>query len=472
MTSEIKGFAGLNGLLSDVSEEISQRERESQSPAQPLQPDQPQSAAQPETNSTPGSAPLNSSSPISTEPQAAHPSRGSSSAKLFLAVGIVVLIAFVVATNSNEKNPGNNPSSNVAVSTQPSPQTSPYAQAIPEIEAKQSVGLERMLSASQSGGAKDLEVEVANLEKARSQKSSPDKAAAKTSREKNALGLNAHKAGRFGEAANLFFEAFNLNPADVEITDNLGTALYGIAEYESAAKAFRLALAASPKRASAWLGLAKIYARSNDTRRAAAAFNLAFHYTKAPKSIRQTVLALSREEANVSVRNAAGAALSAHYASLVAPFLRPALGNLTDTNLPVYLPTKATAQNFEGSPLETYVVNNDMFPIEANQFSYKLPLASEWDCRASYCKSGSISATRITGGEKDLGDPVELYGGIKGTIIKDDYRGTSQLVFVTGSVRYVFELGAKAEMAIEAANSALKLGPLPTDVFSSIPKLR
>jgi tetratricopeptide (TPR) repeat protein len=273
--------------------------------------------------------------------------------------GFVLFIVIVIAASS-----GNNPKphsasgnrSNVA----PAP-VSPYAQGIPAIDEGLARLIDSMLSAAQGNDPKSIEVAAAAIDKARNPKPGIEKAAAKESRVKNSLGLKASKAGNDPEAAKHFFEALKLNPYDQEIADNLGSSLYPIADYSAARMAYYVSLALNPRRSSAWMGLAKVFAVTGSNGKALNAFELGFRYTKSPKSARQALLAVYRDDVNMTVRTTAGSALATHYASAVADFIKPILGNLADVKIPLYLPTVVSVPQHEGKAPGLFAQNNSEF---------------------------------------------------------------------------------------------------------------
>jgi tetratricopeptide (TPR) repeat protein len=382
--------------------------------------------------------------------------------------GFVLFIVIVIAASS-----GNNPKSRPAPENRstiaPAP-VSPYAQGIPDIDDGLARLIDSMLSAAQDNDPKSIEVAAAAIDKARNPKPGIEKAAAKESRVKNSLGLKASKAGNDSEAAKLFFEALKLNSYDQEIADNLGFSLYPIADYSAARKAYYASLKLNPRRSSAWMGLAKVLAITGANGKALNAFELGFRYTKSPISARQALLVVYRDDANVMVRTAAGNALATHYSSAIVDFIKPILGNLAVVKIPLYLPTVVSIPQHDGKPFGLFAQHNSEFSIEAGSDFYKIPVASEQDCRGMYCMLGLIAAQKST--RQDLGgDPVELFGGIKGRIIRGELRAPDQLDFWVNDIRYTFSMGIGAEADIEAANSALKFGELAADALGLLPKL-
>ena len=188
--------------------------------------------------------------------------------------------------------------------------------------------------------------------------------------------------------------------------------------------------------------------------------------------MRQSVLSLFRDDENYAVKNAAKAFLVDSYSSTLPEFIRPALGNLSDVKIPVLLPAKVTALNSDGGKMDLIALNNEMFQLEAGSDKYKIPFGSEADCRAMYCAVGVISGQRVSPSDQiEEGETVELANGVSGKIVRDTFRNTSKLVFRVADVQYTMSLSADATNDVAAVNSALKLGPIPVEVFSGESKL-
>jgi len=384
-------------------------------------------------------------------------------------IGIVVVVVFlVIVFASGGRNDSGSSQRQYAVPSAPPP--SVYAIGIPDISSEQDRLINALLQASQSGDATAIENAASAIE-ALSSKPTIDKAVYKDSRAKNKTALQYHKEGHDDLAAKEFFAAYKLNPYDPEIADNLGYVLFNVGDSVAAKKAYLAALMRSARRASAWGGLAKVFALNSASDKASNAFALAFQFSKAPKTLRQTLLTSYREEKIPAVKSAVGAALAANYSSVVAQFLKPALGNLANVEIPVFLPTTFAPLGYEGNPIVAYALNNGTFGIQATADSYHIPVGSEPDCVSMACGAGAISARKALQTDADDGEPVELQGGIKGVIVKGVYRDTDHLVFRIGDIRYSFNVGSAPAADIEAANSALKLGAIPTDILGVLPKM-
>lgn len=384
-------------------------------------------------------------------------------------IGIIILVVFLVIAVSTGGHQDVASSQNQS-SVPSAPPLSVYALGIPDISSEQDRLINALLQAGQSGDTTAIENAAATIE-ALSTKPAIDKTVFKNSRAKNKVGLQHHKEGHDDLAAKEFFDAYKLNPFDPEIADNLGYVLYNVGDYVAARKAHLAALIRSARRASAWGGLGKVFAVNSAPDKAANAFALAFRFTKAPKILRQTLLTSYREEKLPAVKSAVEAALAANYSSVLADFLRPALGNLANVEIPVFLPTTFAPLDYEGKAIAAHVLNNGTFSIQATADSYHIPVGSESDCVSMVCGIGAISARKALPTDTDEGESVELQDGIKGVIVKGIYRETDHLVFRIGDVRYSFNLGSSAAADVEAANSALKLGAIPTEILGVLPKM-
>lgn len=462
MSSEKKGFSGLNDLVSDISGDLA-RPYGNQEPVRSETPPQPARPAKPSRSPQSSSPPQGGQPAIQkgTQPQP----DGNRGWGIAIAV-LVVIVAIAVAIGGGKD--AVSPSSQSSAPSAPPP--SPYVQGIPNASSEQARLIDALLQAGQSGDASTINNAAAATE-ASSKKPALDKTVIKDSRAANKTGLQYHKEGHDALAATYFLEAYKTNPFDPEIAENLGIALYNVGDYAAAKKAYYAALLRSSRRASAWSGLAKVFALNHSLDKAANSFALAFHFSKSPTTLRRTLLASYREEKTPAVKDAMSAALAANYSATVVAFLKPILGNLAGVRIPVYLPTTFKPLNYEGNPLEPYALNNGIFGIQASADSYHIPVGSEADCRVMACGLGAISARRALPTDTDEGDPVELEGGIKGVIVRGAERETDHLVFRIGDVRYSFNLGAVASADVDAARSALKLGAIPVEVLGGLPKI-
>lgn len=464
MSSEKKGFDGLHEMVSDISGDLpGSTSRESPSHrAEPAS----EAKSEPQSVSHSNSSSTASTSQPPSPPVNTPPSGGGGGGWV---IGIVVVLAILVlALGSGSRK--DTPSTNSQITTSAPPAPSIYALGIPEISTEQDRLIASLMQVSQSSESTAIGNAVSALE-GLSSKTTADKAALKESRAKNKIGLQHIKENHDELAVKEFYSAFKLNSSDAEIADNLGYVLYNLGDYVAAKKAFLFSLAHSARRASAWGGLAKVLAINNLPEKSNSAFSLAFHFSKSPKTLRQSLITSYRDEKIPAVKNAVGTALAAHYSLVVAPFLKTVLGNLANVEIPVLLPTKYSPTDFDGKPQEAFVLNNEMFGIQVSTESYHIPVGSEADCRAMACGIGAISARRSLPADTDEGEPVELEGGIKGFIVKGTYRETDHLVFRIGGIRYAFNIGSSPSANVDAANTALKLGSIPNEILVQLPKM-
>ena len=379
MTSNKKGFAGFNDLVSDISEVTPPAAKPQEAaPPSPPPPSSPPPQRQPEA------------APATQTTQATPTDSGSSSMGWVMGIIAVVVVILIIASGGNN----NQSSSSGGYSSSPSkPAVSQYEQAIQEADPQVTRLLDGMLEAAQSKDFPSVVKTAQIIEKQPKQKVVQDKAQLKESRSQNALGLKALKEQKKDVAVQNLFTSYKLNNHDTEVAENFGIALYEIGDFAAAKKAILASLAMTPRRSYAWVSLGRLFARNNEAGKAANAFALGFHFAKSPKAMRQSVLSLFRDDENYAVKNAAKAFLVDSYSSNLPEFIRPALGNLSDVKIPVLLPAKVTALNSEGGKMDLIALNNEMFQLEAGSDKYKIPFGSEADCRAMYCAVGVISVS-------------------------------------------------------------------------------
>jgi len=475
MTSKKSGFAGLGNLVSDLSDVAPPSEKPSSSPQTNNQVEsqstrqehsQPRAKHQEtERQATPARQVADQSATTNNQPNG-----GSSGAGWVVGIGLFIL--FIVFASSGGNN-GNQPSNGAAYSPAPSkPAISQYEQAIETLKPEVERLLGGMLTASQANDFVSATLTSVIVEKLAKETPQSEKPQTKEARAQNALGLKALKEQRKEAAAQNFFAAYKANPRDTEIANNFGEALYEIGDYSAAKKAYLASLALTPKRTFAWVSLGKVFARNGDTTKASSAFGLAFQYAKSPRQMRQSIVSLFHDDENITVKSAARTFLVQSYTSAVPEFLRPVLPNLANVTIPVFLPAKVSPRDSEGKPMQVVAVNNEMYGIEATADSYKIPFASEPDCRATYCAIGVLSGRRVSPSDvPEEGEQVEITGGIVGKIVRDNFRNTSRFIFRVADVEYTFALSADASDDVASSNSALKLGSIPVDAFAGETKL-
>src|SRR3954449_844240 len=98
----------------------------------------------------------------------------------------------------------------------------------------------------------------------------PDHQKRATARKLNDLALERERAGSMHEANTLYLEALQADPADVEISNNLGHSLLLVGAPDAARKVLFLSIILWPDRAAAWSDLGRVYADIQDFDRAIA----------------------------------------------------------------------------------------------------------------------------------------------------------------------------------------------------------
>lgn len=466
MMSKNKGFAGFGDLVSDLSDLTATSERDSDSA-----PPSPPGIGHAGTCKAQKQSPESSAPPAASAGQTPNTGTPTGGSGAGWAVGIIAVIVVVLVIAAGGKGGSSAGSADYAPAAS-KPSISEYERAIRDLDPQLDRLLARMLDAAKAKDLQEVTKLAASVEKLNKPDASNGKAQVKEARSANALGLKALREQRKDVAVEHFFAAYRANPRDTEVVQNFGEALYETGDYSAAKKAFYSSLALTPKRWYAWISLGRYFARNNEVGKAAGAFALAFQFAKSPKAMRQAVLALFREDANTNVRNAARTFLADSYSSALPEILRPVLGNLADVKIPVLLPTKVTVLNSEGNKFDVVAVNNETYSIVATADAYRIPIASEPDCRASYCAVGMISGQKVSAADiAEEGEAVEVASGIPGRIIRDNYRNTSKIVFRLKDVEYTFAISAEAMNDVAAAGSAVRLGSIPTDVFAGRPKL-
>lgn len=472
MTSKKGGFAGLGNLVSDISD-VTQSEatNETKAPPRPAKPVERSPAPQPQPQAQPTSQQAKPAQPASPQipTNNGQPSGGSGKGWF---VGFVLFVLFLIAIISGGNKTDQSANSPNSSSSPSEPAMSQYERAITALDPQVEHLLEGMLTASQSNDFLLAGKNALTLEKLAKSTTAVAKSQVKDARAQNALGLKALKEQRKEAAVQNFFAAYKANARDAEVVQNFGEALYKTGDYSAAHKAFYASLALTPKKSYAWVSLGRLFARNNDAIKAANSFGLAFQYAKSPRQMRQSMASIYRDDDNDNVKHAAKAFLIQSYSSAVPEVLRPALGNLADVKIPVFLPAKVSARDSEGKKMDMFAVNNEMHGIEATADSYKIPFASVPDCRAIYCGIGVLSGRKVTAADTpEEGEPVEITGGIIGKIVRDNYRNSSRFIFRVADVEYTFALSADAADDVASANSALKLGSIPVDAFAGETKL-
>lgn len=126
----------------------------------------------------------------------------------------------------------------------------------------------------------------------------------------NERALALLRQNAFLEALDLFRSAYDANPADAEIANNLGYAYLKIGRLSAAEHFILASLLIMPARATAWDNLGQAYALKKDERSAAACFVNAYRFAPSQSRERQFIEKLATDNPNPEVRSAAAQALT------------------------------------------------------------------------------------------------------------------------------------------------------------------
>lgn len=284
-------------------------------------------------------------------------------------------------------------------------------------------------------------------------------------------GLAATKAERFTDAAEAFLAAFQIDPTDAEVADNLGYALYMDGKFEPAIHALLQSLRTAPRRSTAWGSLGRAYAQAGDQAKATAALGFSLRYANSPSRTRNNLISLYLEDSSTFVRSAAGNALAKHYGHLVDPGLLDYLGALAPFPFSALLPKHIQATNVAGTIASVYVLDNADFPIKADATEYAVWLGSDKGCRARDCIVGRIAGSKSQAQTIDQGTVVDLAGGVRGVLHKASEEQLAWLTIERTGIIHSFSFSNEADLVL-MVNSALDLGPIPVSVFSGIASSR
>jgi tetratricopeptide (TPR) repeat protein len=130
----------------------------------------------------------------------------------------------------------------------------------------------------------------------------------KTARALNAKGLKYNENWQFAEAAQAFQQAYQADPADIEIINNLGHAHMKNGNGIEAERSLLETLTLVPDRSSAWADLGQLYANQGSLSASVACFANAYRFSPRKDITRQFLERLSRD-GNEREREAARQAL-------------------------------------------------------------------------------------------------------------------------------------------------------------------
>lgn len=141
--------------------------------------------------------------------------------------------------------------------------------------------------------------------------SKPARQNMKEARTLNQQGLDALKNNDYATAATAFQKAQETDPADVEISGNLGYANLKLSQLKRAEHQLIYAISLSPGRSSSWFNLGQVYGAQNQMEKATGAFANAYRFsqnrTKTEEFMRQ---AITNPEHNEATRTALQQALA------------------------------------------------------------------------------------------------------------------------------------------------------------------
>ncbi|QQS55586.1 MAG: tetratricopeptide repeat protein [Candidatus Competibacteraceae bacterium] len=123
----------------------------------------------------------------------------------------------------------------------------------------------------------------------------------KEARALNGQGLDALRRNDFSAALDAFQQAQQADPADAEISGNLGYIQLKLGQFKRAEHQLVYALSLAPERASTWFNLGQVYGALGEIDKATGAFANTYRYSRdAPKTrefMTQAVLAPENDEA-------------------------------------------------------------------------------------------------------------------------------------------------------------------------------
>lgn len=164
--------------------------------------------------------------------------------------------------------------------------------------------LRQMFSLSlQAGGhGRDTEIAAAKRE-IEAYETRPGHGDQKAARTLNEQGLSALRSGEPAKAAKRFVAAHSLDPADVEVLNNLGYAEF-LAGAPDAGLHLVSALILDPGRVNAWVNLGQLFARGQATSEAVACFSLALRFATKPAKTLQYLRDLAAKGNEASLTSA------------------------------------------------------------------------------------------------------------------------------------------------------------------------
>jgi len=106
----------------------------------------------------------------------------------------------------------------------------------------------------------------------------------RAARELNDKGLQAFRLGNYGLAADIFMEAAQLDPGDIEIAANYGFALTRSGNIDKASSALADALILGPRRTATWTPVAEFFSLVDDFDSTVRSLLVAYYYSRHPQT--------------------------------------------------------------------------------------------------------------------------------------------------------------------------------------------
>jgi len=169
----------------------------------------------------------------------------------------------------------------------------------------------------------------------------------------NDKALGALKKAQYDHALQSFTTAYQLDPGDVEVVNNVGFAYLKTGNLPEATRYIEIALSMAPRRAAAWANLAEVYARSARPEEAVAAYALTWRFSKDRDTTRRYLETQATTADNPQVMQAAKQALALSLISSRAASEKvpgPSTPGVTDAS---FVWTKDRAPQFGDFPVRT-----------------------------------------------------------------------------------------------------------------------
>lgn len=126
----------------------------------------------------------------------------------------------------------------------------------------------------------------------------------KKARPANSRGLTYLQSGQILEAISSFQEAYQADPSDVELVNNLGYAYLLNNDLDSAERYVLTALAMQPGRSVGWDNLGQMYAKKGQIPAAVASFTNAYRFSRDPNQTHRYFLGRMEKENDTNLRQA------------------------------------------------------------------------------------------------------------------------------------------------------------------------